>query len=154
MYWHPSSPWHFAILSDVCYNIRYVKLRVVHASGMPETFSPPPRVSDPDMHHGTGSLTSGFLWSRWREKRSRYSQRMRNVQIYVSGKRSMGIGLLIQIRHLHVIVLRLPNHFIYMVPTWLVVLKLVWMFQWSFPHSKWDWQMLMAEIIFNLNAHD
>ena len=38
---------------------------------MPGTFSPPPRVSDPDMHHGTcvthvpwcmtGSLTSGFL---------------------------------------------------------------------------------------------
>ena len=31
----------------------YVKLRVAHASGMPGTFSPPPRVSDPDMHHGT-----------------------------------------------------------------------------------------------------
>ena len=53
---------------------RYVKLRWAHAPGMPETFSPPPRVSDPDMHHGTcvthmpwckpGSLTSGFLWSR------------------------------------------------------------------------------------------
>ena len=49
---------------------RYVKLRVAHAPGM---FSPPPRVSDPDMHHGTyvahvpwcmpGSLTSGFLES-------------------------------------------------------------------------------------------
>ena len=57
---------------------RYVKLRVVHASGMPGTFSPPPRVSDPDMHHGTcvthvpwcmpGSLTSGFLWTRCRKK--------------------------------------------------------------------------------------
>ena len=54
---------------------RYVKFRVAHAPGMPGTFSPPPRVSDPDMHHGTcvthvpwcmlGSLTSGFLWSRW-----------------------------------------------------------------------------------------
>ena len=32
---------------------RYVKLRVAHALGMPETFSPPPRVSDPDMHHDT-----------------------------------------------------------------------------------------------------
>ena len=52
---------------------RYVKLRA-HAPGMPGTFSPPPRVSDPDMHHVTcvtqvpwcmpGSLTSGFLWSR------------------------------------------------------------------------------------------
>ena len=32
---------------------RYVKLRVAHAPGMPGTFSPPPRNSDPDMHHGT-----------------------------------------------------------------------------------------------------
>ena len=52
---------------------RYVKLRVANAPGMPGTFSPTPRVSDPDMHHGTcgthvpwcmpGSLTSDFLWS-------------------------------------------------------------------------------------------
>ena len=76
---------------------RYVKLRVAHASRMPGTCSPPPRVSDPDMHHGTcvthvpwcmpGSLTSGFLWSQWREKHSRHSRRMRNSQFYVSGKR-------------------------------------------------------------------
>ena len=32
---------------------RYVKLRVAHAPGMPGTFSPPPRVSDPGMYHGT-----------------------------------------------------------------------------------------------------
>ena len=61
---------------------RYVKLRVAHASRIPVTFSPPPRVSDPDMYHGTciphvpwcmpGSLTGGFLWSRWRGKRSRH----------------------------------------------------------------------------------
>ena len=72
---------------------RYVKLRVAHAPGMPGTFSPPPRISDPDMHHGTcvthvpwcmpGSLTSNFLWSRRRGKR------MRNPQFYVSGKRPM-----------------------------------------------------------------
>ena len=51
--------------------MRYVKLQVAHAPGMSGTFSPPPRVSDPDMHHGTcvtrvpwcmpWSLTSGFL---------------------------------------------------------------------------------------------
>ena len=62
---------------------RYIQLRVVHAPGMPGTFSQPPRVSDPDMHHGTcvthvpwcmpGSLTGGFLWNRWRGKRSRHS---------------------------------------------------------------------------------
>ena len=51
-----------------------------HAPEMPGTFSPQPRVSDPDMHHGTcvthvpwcmpGSLASGyrFLWSRPRGK--------------------------------------------------------------------------------------
>ena len=76
---------------------RYVRLRVVHAPGMPGTFSLPPRVSDPDMHHGTcvthmpwcmpGSLTSGFLWSRSQGKRSPYSRRMRDPQFYVSGKR-------------------------------------------------------------------
>ena len=81
------------------YLTRYVKLLVAHAPGMPGTFSTPPRVSDPDMHHGTcathvswckpGLLTSGFLWSRWRGKRSRHSRCMRNPQFYVSGKRSM-----------------------------------------------------------------
>ena len=64
---------------------------------MPGTISPTPRVSNPDMHHGTcvthvpwcmpGSLTCGFLWSRLRGKRSRHSRRMRNPQFYVSGKR-------------------------------------------------------------------
>ena len=51
---------------------RYVKLWIVHAPGMPGTFSPPqrkPLVSDPGIHHGTcvthvpwcmsGSLTRG-----------------------------------------------------------------------------------------------
>ena len=70
--------------------IRYVKLRVVHAPGMPGMFSPPSRVNDPDMHHGTcgthvpwrilGSLTISFLWSRWRGKRYRNSRCMRNPQ--------------------------------------------------------------------------
>ena len=74
---------------------RYAKLRVAHAPGLPGTFSPPPRVSDPDMYHGTcmthvpwcmlGSLTSGFLWSRWQGKRSRHSRCMHNSQFCVSG---------------------------------------------------------------------
>ena len=74
---------------------RCVKLWVAHAPGIPGTFFPPPRVSDPDMHHGTctthvpwcmpGSTTSWFVWSRWRGKRSRYSWRMRNPQFCVSG---------------------------------------------------------------------
>ena len=70
---------------------RYAKLRVAHAPGMPRTYSPPPRVNDPDMHHGTcvmhvqwcmlGSLTSGFLCSQWRGKRFRHSRRMRKPPI-------------------------------------------------------------------------
>ena len=50
---------------------RYVQLRIEHALGMPGTFKTPPRVSDPDMHHGTcvthvpwwisRSLSSGFF---------------------------------------------------------------------------------------------
>ena len=56
---------------------RYAKSRVAHALEMPGTFSPPPQNSDPDMHHDTcvthvpwcmpGSLTTDFLWIRWRE---------------------------------------------------------------------------------------
>ena len=49
------------------------------------------------MHQGTcvtrvpwcipGSLTSGFLWSRWRGKRYLYSRRMRSPQFFVSVNR-------------------------------------------------------------------
>ena len=90
------TPWHGPLT-------RYAKLRVAHALEMPGTFSPPSRVSDPDTHYGTcvthvpwckqGLLTSGFLGSRWRGKRSRYSRRMLNPQVSVSGKRPMD-GLL------------------------------------------------------------
>ena len=81
---------------------------------MPGTFSPPPRVSDPDRHHGTcvthvpgcmpGSTTSGFLWSRYAGKRSRRSRRMRNPQFCVSGKRPMMTRLwyLGLVMHIHV----------------------------------------------------
>ena len=78
---------------------RNVILWVAHAPGIPGTFSPPPRVSDPDIPHGTcvthvpwcmpGSLTSGLFWSGWWGNRSRHSRRMRNRQFYVSGKRPM-----------------------------------------------------------------
>ena len=57
------------------------------------------RVSDPDIHHGScmthvlwclpGSLSNGFLWSRWWGKRSQHSWHMRNLQFYVSGNRPM-----------------------------------------------------------------
>ena len=72
---------------------------------MPGTFSPPSWISDPGMHHGTcvthvswcmpGYLTSGFLWSRWRGKRSRHSQRIRNPQFYASGKRPIAKAALL-----------------------------------------------------------
>ena len=64
-----------------------------------ERFPPPPRFSDPDMHHGTcvthvpwcksGSLTNGFIWNRWRGKRSRHPRCMRYPRFCVSGKRPM-----------------------------------------------------------------
>ena len=70
----------------------------------PERFFPPTRINDPDMHHATcvthvqwcipGSLISGFLWSRWRGKRSRHARRMRNPHFYVSGKRPMDVCFL------------------------------------------------------------
>ena len=71
---------------------------------MTGTFWPPPLVCDPDMHHGTcvmhvpwcmpGSLTSGFLWSQWRGKRSWHSRHMHNPQFYISGKRPIEICVL------------------------------------------------------------
>ena len=58
------------------YQIR--KIAGAHAPGMPEMFSPPSRISDLDMHHGTcvthvpwcmpRSLPSSSLWSRQRGK--------------------------------------------------------------------------------------
>ena len=57
------------------YQIR--KITSCACAGNAGNVFPAPRVSDPDTHHGTcvthvpwcmtGSLTSGFLWSRWRE---------------------------------------------------------------------------------------
>ena len=54
------------------------RIACAHAPGMLGRFSPPPRVRDPDMHHGTcvthvpwgmpGSITNRFLWNRrWGE---------------------------------------------------------------------------------------
>ena len=75
------------------------KIACCACAGNAGNVSPPSRVSDPDMYHGTcvthvprympGSLTSGFLWSRWRGKRFRHSRRIRNPQFYASGKRRM-----------------------------------------------------------------
>ena len=90
-----SSRWNMSVFHGPL--TRYANLRVAHTPGMPGTFSPPPRLSDPYMRHGTcvthvprcmlGSLTSGFLWSGWQGKRSRHSRRMRNPQFSVSDKR-------------------------------------------------------------------
>ena len=75
---------------------RYVKITVCACAG---NVFPPPRVSNPDMHHGAcvthvpwctpGSLTTGVLWIRWRGKRFRHNRRMRRPQFYLSGKRPM-----------------------------------------------------------------
>ena len=99
--WRHQEPDHH----QSCYGhlARYVKLRVPHAPRMPGTFSPPPRISDPDVYHGTcvthvpwympRSLIISFLWNRWRGKRSLHSRRMRNPQVYVFGKRTIALFL-------------------------------------------------------------
>ena len=86
--------------------VRYVKLLVEHAPGMPGTFPRHREIASrhasrhvhDDMRHGTcmthvpWSPTNGFLWCWWRGKSSRHSRRMLNPQFYVSGKRSMAEG--------------------------------------------------------------
>ena len=75
------------------------KIAGAHAPSMPTTFSLPPRVRDPDMHHGTcvthvpwcmpGSPTRGFHWSRCRGKTFPAFPAHAHPQFYVSGKRPM-----------------------------------------------------------------
>ena len=97
----PQAESHWASTNNIMHGhlTRYVKLRVAHGPGIPGTCSPRPRVSEPDMHHGTctsyvpwcmsGSLTSGFLSSQWRGKRFRHSRGGGNPQFCVSGKKPM-----------------------------------------------------------------
>ena len=77
---------------------RYVKLRVAHAPGIPGAFSPPPtsketanlsRHASRHVRHPRAVMHAGIANPRWRGKRSRQSRRMRNPQLYVSGKRPM-----------------------------------------------------------------
>ena len=107
-------------------------MQVAHAPGMSGTFSPPPRVSDPDKHHGTcvthvpwcmsGSLTCGFLWSRWRGKRSRHPRRMRNPQFCVSGKRPIGYAVQLTICAYKPLVCSISQ-----IPNWVLVIVTFWM---------------------------
>ena len=50
---------------------RYVTLWVAHAPGMPGTFSQPPLVSDPDMHHGTCMMCNHLKWRNNQNKESK-----------------------------------------------------------------------------------
>ena len=80
--------------------IRYVKLRVVHAPGMPETFSRPPTSKEiascrsrhalQHVRHALAVMHIGIDNPWWQGKHSRHSRRMHKPQIYVSGKRPMG----------------------------------------------------------------
>ena len=64
--------------------------------------SPPPPISNPDMHPSTyvthvpwcmpGSRTSGLIWIRCGEDLSSISGCMRNSQFHLSGKRPMRMG--------------------------------------------------------------
>ena len=83
---------------------RYAKLWVAHAPQMPGMFSPSPWISDPEMHHSTcvthvplcmsGSLTSGFLWSRWGEnvRGIRGASATRNFACLVESRAVVGVA--------------------------------------------------------------
>ena len=85
----PSSLRQFRPLKVVACRSERISVQQACCTKGPSTFSPPPRVSDPDTHHGTcvthvprcmpGSQTSGFHWSQWRGKHCR---RMRNPQFF------------------------------------------------------------------------
>ena len=102
--------WHYMYIRPYCVGrdhifwialrhgplVRYVKLRVAHAPRMPGTFprhrglAIPTFITARVTHvpwYMPGSLTRGFLWSRWRRKRSRHSRCMRNPHFCVCGKR-------------------------------------------------------------------
>ena len=76
-----------------------VKLRGAHVPGMLATFSPPPTLKKTASKHSRYTsrhvrlartvMHVGIAYPRWRGKHSRHSPRMRNPQIYVSGKRPM-----------------------------------------------------------------
>ena len=94
---HPIMILNYKTLLKALMNVKWPmngwKLRVVHVPGKLGTFSPPLRVSDPDMHMPwcmPGSLTSGFLWSRCRRKLSRHFRSMHNPQFNVFGNKPMG----------------------------------------------------------------
>ena len=115
---------------------RYVKLRVAHAPG---TFSSPPWLSDPDMHHGTcvmhvpwclpGSLNSGLLWSLWRGKRSRHSWCMRNPNFYVSRKRPMS-DMVLQMQLFSILYNCVTNQILFWTNTFLNSLRIKYAFPW------------------------
>ena len=79
--------------------IRYVKLRVAHAPGMPGTFYPPPTLKETTSKryqhvwrhvrptHAMVHVGIASLW--WRGKRSQLSRRVGNPKFYASGKRPM-----------------------------------------------------------------
>ena len=78
---------------------RYVKLRVVHAPGMPGSFSPPPtskkaankrsRHTSRHVCHARTVVHVAIAKPQWRGKRSPHSRPMRKYKFYVSGKRPL-----------------------------------------------------------------
>ena len=137
---------------------RYAKLWVAHAPGMPGTFSPPPRISDSDMHHGTCEV------GRW-GKRSRHSRRMRNPQFYVSGKRPMnGIADQLECQDNNIRHLDDPSPRLILVPCWKINTAHVRELLVNLPGFKilksgqtdWhltDFDLLMKEFEFGFKSH-
>ena len=50
-----------------------------------------PTISDPGMRHARALMHVGIANTRWRGERSRRSRRMHDPQLYVSGKRPVGV---------------------------------------------------------------
>ena len=78
---------------------RNVKLWVAHVPGIPVTFPPPStsketassrsRHASRHVRDARAVMHVGIANLRWRGKRSRHSRRMRNLQCYLSDRRSM-----------------------------------------------------------------
>ena len=108
-----------------------------------ERFPPSPRVSNPDMHRSTcvthvprctsGSLTSDFLWFRWRGKRFWHSRRMRNPQFCVSRKRPMHIFVGIHLPS----TLRLQRICFQIYETWYNATGFLWKYVEFTPGVEW-----------------
>ena len=76
------------VITGLWTSCQILKVAGCACAGNTETFSSPPKIMDPDMHHST--CVTHMPWClpvSLIRKRLRHSQRVRNRPFYVSGKR-------------------------------------------------------------------